>query len=136
MDTVILQLDSRVFRLVSFRVQPTGDLESIELGSERVDLGDGIRDSGFIGRRAWIHALAAASSLVETARQRAPRAHVVVLASETVASAENSEGFFEALRRGTGVAPEVLLPPEIVTLITHAKEAPPARSPSVFPVPL
>jgi hypothetical protein len=40
------------------------------------------------------------------------------------------------VRRTTGIAPEVLLPPEIVTLITRAKEPPPARSPSVFPVPL
>ncbi len=131
-----MQLDSRVFRLVYFRVKDTGDLESVELGNAGVHLGDSIRDTGFIGRRAWIEALAIASELVDAAHDRVPGAHLVVLASETVASAENAEGFFTALRRHTGVAPEVLLPSEVVDLITHPSAPPPRRSPSVFPVPL
>ncbi|HVU00111.1 MAG TPA: hypothetical protein VHE30_00110 [Polyangiaceae bacterium] len=135
MDTTILQLDSRVFRLVYFRVKETGDLESVELGTSAVHLGDSIRETGYIGRRAWIEALAIASELVDAARERIPNAHLVVLASETVASAENAEGFFTALRRRTGVAPEVLLPAEVVSLITRPN-APERRSPSVFPVPL
>jgi hypothetical protein len=118
MDTCILQLDSKLFRLAYFHVRRTGDLDSIEIGSERVDIAESIENSGSIHRRAWIQGLAVAARLVDAARERFPRAHIVIVVSETVGSAHNAEGFFEALRRRTGVAGEMLLPSEILALLT------------------
>jgi hypothetical protein len=117
METCILQLDDRLFRLVYFRVRTTGDVESVELDHESVELGDSIEGTGAIGRRAWIQGLAVASKLVAAAREQVPRAHILAIVSETVGSAENAEGFFEALRRSTGVTAETRLPSEILQLI-------------------
>jgi hypothetical protein len=43
--------------------------------------------------------------------------------SETITGARNAEGFFEALRRHTGVAREMLLPAEILGLLTGSRAA-------------
>jgi hypothetical protein len=123
MDTCILQLDSRLFRLVYFQVRATGDLDSIEVGSERVDIGDSIETTGAISRTAWIQGLAVAAGLIERARERLPRAHVVVVVSDAVVNARNAEGFFEALRRRSGVGAEMLLPSEILGLLTARNTA-------------
>jgi hypothetical protein len=118
MDTCILQLDCRIFRLVHFRVGPAGDIESVELGRERVEIGDCIRETGAIGRRAWLQGVTAAGGLVDRARSLLPHAHLVVMTSETVTSALNAEGFFDALRQLTGIAKERFLPTEILALVT------------------
>jgi hypothetical protein len=120
MDTCILQLDCRIFRLVHFRVGPAGDIESVELGRERVEIGDCIRETGSIGRRAWIHGVAVVGDLVNLARSRLPHAHLVVVTSETVSGALNAEGFFEALRRHTGVESQRLLPSDVLALVTRS----------------
>jgi exopolyphosphatase/pppGpp-phosphohydrolase len=119
MDACVLQLGTSVFRVVEYRVSQGGDVEPVHLGNERVALGDCIERTGRIGGRALLSALAAASRLVARARTAGKNLHIVVVASETIASARNGDRFFAALERQVGLTTGIVVPPGVLALATE-----------------
>lgn len=121
MDACVLQLGATVFRVVEYRVSELGDVQPVHLGNERVALGESIEKTGRIGGRSLLGALAAASRLVARARAAGKDLHVVVVASETLTLARNADRFFAALKRHVGVAPRIVVPPNV---LGHSAEPP------------
>jgi exopolyphosphatase/pppGpp-phosphohydrolase len=100
--------------VVEYRVSARGDVEPVHLGNERVALGECIEKTGRIGGRALLSALAAAARLVAGARAAGKNLHIVVVASETIALARNSDRFFSALKRHVGVTTRIVVPPGVL----------------------
>jgi hypothetical protein len=107
-------LHPTVFRIVSFRLDASGDVQPTTIGSEGVLLHDSIRRTGNIDARAFVDALTAAARLVDRAVPSGTR--IVAIASETLARATNSERFFAALGRHVAIASRIVVPTGVFPL--------------------
>lgn len=99
MDTYILELGTREFRLRRARLASSGRIETVGIESERVALDESIDRTGTISQSASTEALAAVLRLLDVARLCCRGAEVYAIAPHALGGARNAESVLDTLAR-------------------------------------